>query len=298
MSQLKELEEYRMFTGPAEMHKAVNSLAGLLVGISSDGTITQDEFNELKMWYDNHRGLIQYHPFSEIVPQIDAALADGVLDLEEAQDLIWLCNQLTSEGYYSLMTSALQQLQGIMHGILADRIINDEEIRGLQEWLEVNEFLKGCYPFDEVDSLLASILADGTVTEEERNTLAAFFSEFIDTRDSCNLSEPEMEALRAQYSVDGICACDPAIEFEDHMFSFTGTSSRAKRTEIAEEIVAHRGIFNNNVTKNTQYLIVGGEGNPCWAFSCYGRKIEKAMEMRKNGSTIAIVHENDFWDAL
>ena len=298
MPHMKEVDEYRMFTGKSEMHKAVNELAGLLVGISIDGRILESEFNELKMWYDMHRGLIRYHPFKEIIPAIDAALEDGVLDMEEAEDLIWLCNQLTSKGYYDLVTSAVQQLQGIMHGILADNEINDDEIAGLREWLEINDFLKGTYPFDEVDSLLCSILADGVVTDDERNTLKAFFSEFVDTKDSYNLTEAEVAALRERYSVTGICACDPEIEIKDHLFSITGTSARATRDEIVEVITEHQGMFSNGVTKKTQYLIVGAEGNPCWAFSCYGRKIEKAMEMRKNGSDISIVHENDFWDVL
>lgn len=55
------------------------------------------------------------------------------------------------------------------------------------------------------------------------------------------------------------------------------------------------GIFNDNVVKTTEYLLVGNEGNPCWAFSCYGRKVEKAMELRKKGVNILIVHEDDFW---
>ena len=46
------------------------------------------------------------------------------------------------------------------------------------------------------------------------------------------------------------------------------------------------------------YLIVGADGNPCWAFACYGRKIEKAMELRKAGARIALVHESDFHDAV
>lgn len=31
-----------------------------------------------------------------------------------------------------------------------------------------------------------------------------------------------------------------------------------------------------------------------WAFSCYGRKVEKAVQLRKDGSQVIIVHENDF----
>ncbi len=50
--------------------------------------------------------------------------------------------------------------------------------------------------------------------------------------------------------------------------------------------------------KNTDYLIVGNAGNPCWAYSCYGRKIEQAVDLRKAGGKIKIVNEIDFWDVL
>jgi hypothetical protein len=51
----------------------------------------------------------------------------------------------------------------------------------------------------------------------------------------------------------------------------------------------------NSVSRKTNYLIVGDDGNPCWAFACYGRKVEKAINLRKQGTQIIIVHENDFW---
>jgi SH3-like domain-containing protein len=44
--------------------------------------------------------------------------------------------------------------------------------------------------------------------------------------------------------------------------------------------------------------LIGDEGNPCWVFSCYGRKVEKAIQYRKSGLPILIIHENDFWNAI
>ena len=35
----KDLEDYRRFTKPAELHKAVNTLRGLVAGINSDSLI-------------------------------------------------------------------------------------------------------------------------------------------------------------------------------------------------------------------------------------------------------------------
>lgn len=82
------------------------------------------------------------------------------------------------------------------------------------------------------------------------------------------------------------------------MFCFTGKSTKATRNEIAELIKKNNGNYHDSITKKTNYLIIGSEGNSCWAFSCYGRKVEKAMEMRKNGANILLINEIDFWDSI
>lgn len=299
MTNHSELDDYRKFTKPAELHKAVNTLKGLVAGITTDRNVNDDEFQELINWCVAHSHLIDRHPFSELIPLIKTVCEDGIVTKEEADDVIWLCNNFVSDSnYYNLVTSSLQFLSGLVHGIMADGVVTDDEILKLKNWISTNDYLSGSYPFDEIESLLMSILADGKVTDDERNMLKAFLSNFIDLTVSYNLSEPEMIALREKYSIGGICAICQEIDFEDNVFCFTGQSSRAKRSDIAEIVQAHGGRFGNSVTGKTRYLIVGNEGNPCWAFSCYGRKIEEAVARRKNGQVLTIVNELDFWDIL
>lgn len=88
------------------------------------------------------------------------------------------------------------------------------------------------------------------------------------------------------------------MDFAGNQFCFTGQSVKAKRKEIADLIVSLGGKYNNNITNQTRYLIVGNNGNPCWAFSCYGRKIEDALNRRKVGQLLTIVNEIDFWDIV
>jgi NAD-dependent DNA ligase len=297
-----EVNEYRVYTSKAEVHKAINALIGMINGVGFDEIINKDEVAEIINWCSLHRHLETKSPFKEIIPVIDRALVDGKLDYEEIEDILWVCYKVVDSNefdeYYNLITSSIQQLEGILHGMLADNELMEIEINQLAQWMEEHEFLKGTYPFDEIDSLLVSARQDGNISDDEKHMLTAFFGNFIDTRISYNINDFEIKALQSKYSVSGICAVCPEITFENKTFSFTGTSSRGTRNEIAEMIINNGGSFNNNVTKKTDYLIVGGEGNPCWAFSCYGRKVEKAVQLRKEGSQIIIVHENDFWDEL
>ena len=297
---MKELNEYRSFMKKEELHKSLNSLIGILEGISSDGVITAAENEEVKNWYELHRSLLYVHPFKEIFPVIDMALSDDRIDMEEVQDVLWLCRKFTNESdlYFNLATSKIQQLEGMLHGMLADGILNDAELKELNNWLNENDDLCGTYPFDEVYSLLLTAKEDGVITNDERNMLKAFFSNFIDARESTNIHAVDMDTLRAEYCVQGICAICPEITFEGKTFCFTGASQRATRNEIAEIIKDKGANFINGMSRKINYLIIGADGNPCWAFSCYGRKVEQAMNLRKQGHYVVIVHENDFWDEV
>lgn len=291
--------DYRQFTKPAELHKAINTLRGLVAGINSDMKVGSEEVTELVHWCEIHANLRDRHPFSEILPVVDQALEDGVVMEDEARDILWLCNNFVdNSAYYDMVTSSIQFLNGMLHGLLADGKLSDHEIMTLKSWIDANDFLAGTYPFDEINSLLYVILEDNIITEQERETLMALFSDVIDFTSSYNLSEKEFARLREKYSISGICAVCPEISFEGKIFCFTGESYRAKRAEIAETVANLGGIARTSVSAKTDYLIVGNAGNPCWAYACYGRKIEEAVNLRKQGAGIVIVNETDFWDAV
>ncbi len=295
----KELEDYRRFTKPAELHKAVNTLRGLVAGINSDLTVGTDEVTELVHWCEIHAELRDRHPFSEILPVVDHAMEDGVVTEEEAKDILWLCNNFVdSSTYYDVITSSIQFLSGLIHGLMADGELSDQEILTLKSWMDANDFLAGTYPFDEINSLLHVVLEDKKITQCERDTLMVLFSDVIDFTSSYNLSEKEFARLREQYSLDGICAICPEITFQDKIFCFTGEFYRGKRAEIAQTVAQLGGIVRTSVSAKTDYLVVGNAGNPCWAYACYGRKIEQAVSLRKQGAGIIIVNETDFWDAV
>lgn len=299
---MKELRDYRRFMKKEEMHKSLNSLVGILSGICADGAVDDAEYNELKNWYSLHDYLLNVFPFREILPSIRLALQDDVLDIEEVEGVLWLCHKFLDahqeDLYFDYMTSQIQRLEGMLHGIVSDGIISDIELTNLNNWLNDNDYLAGSYPFDEVYSLLLAAKDDGKFSDDERNMLKAFFATFVDTTESFNIHSEDVAELQKQYSIGGICAVCPEIIIQGKTFCFTGVSKKATRNEIASIIENAGGIYYDRVTADTNYLIVGAGGNPCWAYSCYGRKVEKAMDIRKKGGNIVIVHEYDFWDEL
>lgn len=292
-------KSYVMYSGPGQRDKAFNSLVGILSGMDIDKSINPEEVAEIKHWCDYNRHLSQRAPFDEIFAILDTTLEDNLITNEELQDIIWCCNQNLGQGeYYNIITASIQHLQGMLHGIMADGEVSNAEIYALKNWLVDHDDMTGTYPYDELFSLITSIIKDGIVTEDERNTLKVFFSEFFDVRVSLNIHEPELAKLREQVKVSGICALGPEVLFDGKMFCFSGESNKMTRAQIAKLIVENGGIYHDAVVDKTDYLIVGCEGNDCWAYGCYGRKIEKAKSMRVQGHRITIVHERDFWDSI
>jgi len=299
MEDRSELHSVRKFTNRSELEKALNTLEGILLGISIDQKISSQEIAALNSWCNTHYAFVGQPVVAELVEAVRQAIHDGVVTAEERENIIWFANQVRGNSiYWNVVSAELQILQGIMHGVLSDGAIEAEELKNLQKWIFENEQLTGSYPYDELSSLLVSVLKDGKVDSDELKVLKVFFSEFVDTSSISALDLEELAKLKSEVQIAGICSLDPEVSFRGNTFCFTGISSRAKRSDIAKIIENKSGIFNNNIVKATKYLVYGDETNPVWAYSCYGRKVEQALAMRKSGSDIKIVHEADFWDAV
>jgi len=296
MSDLSQ-QELLIVTSKSRADKAINTFKGILLGINANKEVNQIEITELKKWAENHRDLINRNPFREFMVIIDEALSDNIPLSETIDDLFWLCQKYEGESYYyNAVTADLQTLQGICHGILADGIIEEKEVRNLNKWLEHNIHLSTYYPYDEIRSLILSILSDRKIEAEEILVLKAYLKQFVNIENK-KIAD-QIEDVTHYINISGHCTSDPNIEIDGKLFCVTGVLKSGNRKEIEEMIVDLGGLTANSVTKKTDYLIVGDNGNPAWAFACYGRKVEKALEMRKIGHQICIVHEFDFLDAL
>jgi hypothetical protein len=287
-------QEHLRYTGAQNRDRDVNELEGLIRGIALDGRIVAQEADALERWCSRKRTWRDGNLFREARDRVREAVSDGVLDDEERADVLHFCNRLRSPcPFYTVATADMQRLHGLLAGVGADGIVNEKELRGLREWMETTEYLKGTWPYDEVDSLVTAILSDGRIDAEEHRFLVAFTCDFLQSTNGLVLESPFDEEL-VRF---GVCAMQPEIIFGGKLFCVTGSSPRASRRQI-ESVVTHLGGKpHSRVIADLDYLIVAAERTLSWAFSCYGRKVEAAMELRRAGARLAIVHESDFWDA-
>ncbi|PKN65529.1 MAG: NAD-dependent DNA ligase [Deltaproteobacteria bacterium HGW-Deltaproteobacteria-15] len=289
----EEHERYRKFCSRANLDKTINSLLGIIHGITADSRILDSELVFLQEWLAEQAEFVSYHPYTELLPVVEAALSDHVLSGDEQADILWLCNKILSSNYYDRVTASMQHLQGLMGGIISDGNVNEEELAGLDAWLIKHDELRTCWPYDEVAALITGVMKDKKIDENEQRELKAFFGQFTAIADSRVVIDPP-----GLGSVRGICAVCPEVLFPKRMFCFTGSSYKYTRKQFTELVVKLGGKVTNTVSQKLSYLIIGADGNPCWAYACYGRKVEAAVELRKRGYPVMLVHENDFHDAV
>lgn len=179
-------------------------------------------------------------------------------------------------------------LLGIATGLLADRQLNDAEIRFLQDWLSAHDSISTQWPGDVVYARVKQMLADGVVTEVERQHL-------VETLEQ--LCGGTLDHLTSQAGVNQLAFDNPAhITFPGSNFCVTGDFVYGPRERVCGEICSRGGHVLNGITKKLNYLIVGVRGSDEWKHGSYGTKIVKAVEYKRAGLRLFIVRE-DSWSA-
>lgn len=291
----QEEREYLHFATPQILDKELHTLEGILKGIAIDNVISSSEILALLGWCERHQRVSHKSPFNEVIPLIKKATEDGDIDEEEKNDIRWLCQKyITPNKYYDHVTSDIQRLHGILAGIVVDGKITEDELRGLQEWISNHKQLRTIWPFDEIDSLITEIMSDGIIDEQEHHVLLKFCNQFLEDHTSMILDLP----IKSDLLRTGVCSAMPTLAFENKLFCLTGSFENGTKKEVSNIIQEFNGQVSKSVCKELDYLVVGGKGSECWAFACYGRKVEKAMNYRKDGLPIQIVHELNFMDAV
>lgn len=287
--------EYAHFCGPRRVWKSLTTLHGILIGLLADGVQNTPEPVALRRWLEEHEDLRKRHPFSELYTTLMDDMFDGTLSEDEVQDAIWLCERLDPTHGHFMLDHDMMRLHGILGGIIADGNVTDRELRMLRDWLGEHEHLKAMWPYYEIESLVTHVLADGVIDAKEQQLLRHFFAEWTTVGGNRSVGLPLNELGQP---ITAMCAVCPEIVFEGAVFCFTGASAKVKRKQFASIVQQMGGAWSKNVTGYCNYVVIGAEGNPCWMFACYGRKIEKAVLYRQQGKGLVIVNEHDFWDAL
>lgn len=288
--------------------RALKNLEGILKGIAADHVVDEVEVEALAAWLEAHENLRTRAPFAEVWRLVEDILADGVIDDGERADLLDYCERYeTTITDFDQCTDDLRELHGVLAGVAADGHVGDHEVLGLIDWLGRHDHLAGRWPYDDLVTLLRRVLADGRLDPGERAELFAFCDDFVErpVADAPCHDRPDRGAAwflvseaPVVRSLHGICERAPRIVFPERQFCFTGQMRSGPRRAMQALVTARHGTLASSVTRALDYLVIGADSSPAWAYGPYGRKIEKAMDYRRSGAALTIVAEVDFLSAV
>ena len=183
----------------------------------------------------------------------------------------------------------VSELIGLSRGLLADGQLVDSEVEYLYKWLAASEVASSNPVLATLFNRLTVIMSDNMVDDDERADLLSTLNQL------CGEDFEVGELLKP--TTLPLCSPPPEIEFMDRRFAFTGTFTFGSRKEC-ESAAKALGASTASVSGKTDFLIIGDYATDAWKQSSWGRKIEKAVELRDQGRPISIVAETHWKNFL
>ncbi len=279
----------RAFAFIGQKEKALYGLKGILAGIVADKLLNEQELLFLDSWLKSQQYLAEYHDVLDILNLVGDILEDGKISENELvqmesriEEILSSNNSDTTEAPATVRK--IDQMLGFLGGIASDGVLNDEEIEALSSWLDKNYSVREVWPASIIANRLERILGDGLVNEEERADLLLTVNQLLG-----NEVDPAGINLEASTEVweDDI----DTIKFPESVYCLTGDFVSGDRNAIDTMLRCMGADTMTNVNKKTDYLVIGTLASRDWLYTSHGRKIEKALLLKREGSEIKVITE-------
>lgn len=188
-----------------------------------------------------------------------------------------------------VLRRSCEALLGVSTGLLADGDLNDDEIAFLNSWLEDNQEIATTWPGKVVYARVRDVLADGVITEQERDHLRQTLEDLIrgTLEDTEASSDSDSSGVLPIDDIDGISIADSA-------FCFAGNFLYGPRVACERAVRERGGESFPDVGPDLDYLVIGTLASEQWAETRHGQKIEKALAQKEEGAQISIVSEEQW----
>lgn len=184
---------------------------------------------------------------------------------------------------------AIDQLSGICAGILADGVVNEQEAIFFAEWVRQHAPLEPAWPFTDILGRVERIFADRKCTVDEREELKEIMEAL------CGRSPAASPQDNLSTTLPFTTPPPVSIAFPSRVFNITGKFAFGARQKVVGAIAGRGGIATDSMpTRDSNYLVIGVFASRDWIHTNYGRKIERAVELRDSGTGIAIISE-EYW---
>lgn len=276
----------RAFSFSKEKARALHGLKGILSGIVADKHLNEKEFLFLDSWLKSQQYLSEDSDVLTILQQVGDILEDGLISPNELTQMEARIEEVVSTKNTGELDSVgqIDELLGFLRGIASDGVLNDEEVDGLANWLDRNESVKVIWPASVVVKRLAAILEDGIVSEEERQDLLL-------TANQVTGSSAEEPGVGPEASTEVWEDQIDSLQIKGSVFCLTGDFVSGDRNSVDTLLRCLGAETSTNVNKQVDYLVIGTLASRDWLYTAHGRKIEKALLLKREGVDITIITE-------
>jgi hypothetical protein len=172
--------------------------------------------------------------------------------------------------------------------MLSDGVVSDQELGYLRDWMGNHPDACRCWPLNVIAPRLAKAFEDGRIEEDERADLHNVLAALVGGKECLLLGYEGATELPLDTP-------PPLMSYgPDEVYVFTGRFAYGTRATCEREVAARGSACESNVTRRMSFMIVGTFGSRDWVQTSYGRKIQRAVELRNSGFAVRIVGE-DHW---
>ncbi len=274
------------FSFSREKEKAMHGLKGILAGVVADRQLNEKELLFLDAWLKSQDALRDHEDVLTILKLVGEILADGKVTREELdtmQQSIEAIVQANESGESESIGRA-DELVGFLTGVASDGILNDQEVDALSDWLNRNETIRDRWPASVVVNRLNNILEDGIMTEEERQDLLETVQKITGTEAETNDVSYEASTEVWEDRVD-------EVKIAGSVFCLAGEFVSGDRNHVDTNLRLRGAETSPNVNSDVDYLVIGTLASRDWLYTSHGRKIEKAILLKRKGAKIAVITE-------
>ncbi len=259
------------------VRRKVADFYGIIKGIKIDHVITAGEEESLVKWRKENKQYAQDNEITAIITILNAVLKKKMITDAEVTRIEKAVEPFLSVATTACETLAIQILNGILKGIIADGEVTQEECQNLYEWIQEHNAFIEKYPFKDTVKLLKPVIKQEDYTDADSLKLMDKIEKIL------NPVQTQSKQPKRGLNLTGKIIC------------LSGNFAYGKKAEVTKLIQEHGGIVEESVKRNTDILVVGANESQAYAHGRCGTKVLKAMQNNKTGSNTKIMTEADFF---
>lgn len=187
------------------------------------------------------------------------------------------------------MEQGLAELVGLVRGVVADGVVSAEEADHLARWTREHPQVSGRWPANLLARRLVQVYRDGRADRRERQHLKDLLDQLAENSGGMALSlATDLPITRPP----------PDVEFEGKTFVFAGAMAYGPRRACEREVDELGGRAEQNVTRRTDYVVVGGLAAADWSQEEFGEVLDEVVQYRARGVPIDVITEEHWASAL